>query len=771
MAKHNRLKRIGVGGPKQSSKKSNGDNNTQNKGKTPSKDQATSSPSPLLTTGATSPPQASQLKSINLLEKYINFSKETVKSLQDDANSSLLGLRAKHGIIDVPMEYRAQVQGRCQRQYFNDKIEGKLSDYHQRPERPAICHWIDEWKWFAAESRPFISDGLKLLPDDQVIQIDWRLISNSGLDEGFIRPVIAAGGWPLIPGSSIKGLFRRACMEMQEIAPSQVMKWCGGETANGDTQPGLLRFHGAWPADSDWREHLLDVAHPQQHWQVGIEPDNHSANAVVSLYKPRLHIAVSSRDPSIKEEDWKKIRSVLRHALGMGIGGRTCAGYGSIRTSVSSGTSSQELLFECSLEGQGPASKLLNGTSEFRPNMFRSAIRGMALRLFGGVTDHKTARQAVAQIFGSIDPEDGEKACIGLVASAFLQDLPDEDVLVCFKPRQHKSNQWAYTAVGTLQWRLIKSMPDNDQELLKQLLQALHGLVMALGGFGKSWRRPDHRVFYPEYYTNDKDDEIKSLIGCYWQWWDLSSLPSFLQVQSPEDLKRLLRESRSLAQQWLKATGKQLAEEGAQGWREVIHPERFYIWTRKAEDRSDAVAIHWFHAAPLNNQIFSSDNSKLKLKGTYLSGFVRQNRQTDLPGFTRPRKPIVGHIWNRLLPLSPDPSPKTHEIHSVINQATTSRNAAFQRPAKVKSNNLKYKAPPQSEKRRAYRGSQFITLDNMHKGSFLEIVVLNVPDGRKNVPDGLRQEFQCFINQMDQNQEFDANFERLIWRDVETRLS
>jgi hypothetical protein len=114
--------------------------------------------------------------------------------------------------------------------------------------------------------------------------------------------------------------------------------------------------------------------------------------------------------------------------------------------------------------------------------------------------------------------------------------------------------------------------------------------------------------------------------------------------------------------------------------------------------------------------------------------------------------------------LSPDPSPKTHEIHSVINQATTSRNAAFQRPAKVKSNNLKYKAPPQSGKRRPWRGSQFITLDNMHEGSFLEIVVLNVPDG-------LRQEFQCFINQMDQNQEFDANFERLIWRDVETQLS
>jgi hypothetical protein len=59
----------------------------------------------------------------------------------------------------------------------------------------------------------------------------------------------------------------------------------------------------------------------------------------------------------------------------------------------------------------------------------------------------------------------------------------------------------------------------------------------------------------------------------------------------------------------------------------------------------------------------------------------------------------------------------------------------------------------------------------MHEGSFLEIVALNVPDSRKNVPDGLRQEFQCFINQMDHNQESGANFERLIWRDVETQLS
>jgi CRISPR-associated protein Cmr6 len=52
-------------------------------------------------------------------------------------------------------------------------------------------------------------------------------------------------------------------------------------------------------------------------------------------------------------------------------------------------------------------------------------------------------------------------------------------------------------------------------EALKKLLEKLMQFAMVLGGFGKSWRRADHRLFFEDYYENDR---YKALIGCHWQW-------------------------------------------------------------------------------------------------------------------------------------------------------------------------------------------------------------------------------------------------------------
>ena len=253
---------------------------------------------------------------------------------------------------------------------------------------------------------PFSIKNLHVLE----VQIDWRLISNSGVDEGFIRPVIGAGGWPLIPGSGIKGLFRRACSQQR------LERWCGSDCAAGDLSPGILRFHGAWPADGSWTTGLLDLAHPQQNWQVGFSngSESHSAFGVVSLYQPKLQIALSATDPELSATEWDEIDDTLKRALRAGISGRTCVGYGS------SGRISGELLFQCGLDGQGPAAKLLDGSVEFRPTMFRAAIRGMALRLFGGLTDDRSALQAVGKIFGSLSREEGQH--VGLLATAYTDD-------------------------------------------------------------------------------------------------------------------------------------------------------------------------------------------------------------------------------------------------------------------------------------------------------------------------------------------------------------
>ncbi len=145
----------------------------------------------------------------------------------------------------VPMMFRAQVNGRCQIQ----RLKGKESD---------AIRWSDEWI-SCVETVP---DSRSENVQTQDCEITWRLVTNSGLDDSVIRPVIGAQGLPYFPGSSMKGMFRRAC------TPTQAERYCGRPLPGHDWQPGILRFHGGYPIQKSWTDHLLDIVHPQQSWQV-----------------------------------------------------------------------------------------------------------------------------------------------------------------------------------------------------------------------------------------------------------------------------------------------------------------------------------------------------------------------------------------------------------------------------------------------------------------------------------------------------------------------
>ena len=496
----------------------------------------------------------------------------------------------------VPIEFRAQVPGRAQRQYIKRPKDAPPGW------KPDIQLWIDQWTDRIDDKVPFSAEGLHIVE----AQIDWRLISNSGTDEGIIRPVIGAGGWPLLPGSGIKGLFRRAC------PAGKVQRWCGSPCASGDLSPGVLRFHGAWPANVNWTQGLLDVAHPQQNWQVGFGngSESHSAFGIVSLHRPLLKIGLSSTVP-LGDGEWAVIDATLKKALEQGLGGRTVAGYGS------SGKIEGDVLFQVGLEGQGPAAKLLDGTAEFRPTMFRAAIRGMALRLFGGLNDERTALQVVGELFGSLSREEGQN--VGLLATAFTGSQTQLG--------KFGSGTWAqpvFATSGQLQWRQARHLrKGEDAVLLAELLGQLHGLVVTLGGFGRGWRRPDHRIFAPWY--------SKTPIGTHWQWLKPAELPEGLHVQSADDLERLLRQSQATARRWLAAVNRKPGNPAS--WREVLAPDRVGIWLRQATDPEDAVAVGWFHEAPEADREGNKDPRDLK--------------KTDIGG----RVNQVGRIWNRLLPL------------------------------------------------------------------------------------------------------------------------
>ena len=513
---------------------------------------------------------------------------------------------------DVPMEYRAQVQERCQRQYFKAKVRrmGIIDT--------AVNHWLNEWTVAADSQSPFNEKDLKTIE----LEINWRLIANSGLDEGIIRPVIAAGGWPIIPGSSIKGLCRKACRNAG-IESSQMQRWFGSTE-----QAGIIRFHGAWPTDSSWKNGLLDLTHPQQDWQIGKGKRIHSANVLISLYKPRLSIALSSRDSQLDPDEWKAIENHLRDALKLGIGGRTSAGYG-----ISSHPSSDPV-FSCCIEGRFPTPQLLDRKPEFRPTMFRAAIRGMALRLFSGITSEKMANSAVDQLFGTLQSVHDHKPKVGLLAVRFhaLDGSHSTEIV---------NGHEATTISGTLEWIATRQLNAEESHKLQALLAGVHGLVMALGGFGRSWRRPDHKFFYQIQQAYDK------LIGCHWQWRKPNDLYPWIDVSSPDDLQALLTRTRAYARQWLHST-KHLQDAPLPSWREVIHPDRVLIWCRSAENNKDARAIRWFHRRPsASHQQWRNADTQPALFRTDLAGRVA-NEKVDY------QQTLVGSIWNRMLPINDD---------------------------------------------------------------------------------------------------------------------
>ena len=144
----------------------------------------------------------------------------------------------KFNYEDVPMMYRAQVDGRCNLQY------GKAQHDLER--------WTEEWVAPDEnnEYQPFYQhqEPEKLSLDGSVyrlkVEFPFRVFTNCGQDS-ILRPTIGKNGIPFIPGSSIKGLFKRL-QNHPAVSKETINKYCG--TAD---EPGILRFHGAYPV-GDW---------------------------------------------------------------------------------------------------------------------------------------------------------------------------------------------------------------------------------------------------------------------------------------------------------------------------------------------------------------------------------------------------------------------------------------------------------------------------------------------------------------------------------------
>jgi len=159
------------------------------------------------------------------------------------------------------------------------------------------------------------------------------------------------------------------------------------------------------------------------------------------------------------------------------------------------------------------------------------------------------------------------------------------------------------------------------QRALKKFVTYLVKFSLLLGGFGKSWRRVNHSLFFPEYFKRND----KAAIGCHWEF-NESSKDLYITAAT-DDLKniaRFLSEGQERAIEWLKVNNLEPTCHVAD-WREVWHPEKVEVWGRIAEDKNSSKAIYWFHDSYSEGQC---------IKQTTLTGKLNN----------------IGRIWHRMYP-------------------------------------------------------------------------------------------------------------------------
>jgi len=343
----------------------------------------------------------------------------------------------------VPMMFRAQVEGRCQLQRIDPARKATRERLRQKQDAEI---WAEEWAEKTHPVAPLFGAGVQT----RSYQLAWRFVTNGGQDDGVIRPVIGAKGYPFYPGSSMKGVFRQAC------TLKQAAYYCGSE----DLTPGILRFHGGYPV-KNWTQNLVDLVHPQQGWQVKTvetseKPSGESGFALISLYQPTLQFGISS---VLSNTDWGEVWQIWERALGFGIGCRVSSGYGLPQARLKPNgeidhavNATGEVLCRFFLKGEGQAPKLIDEQSEFRPNIFRGALRGHTLRLFGGLTDANSAEDLVETLFGGIRGQGKQ----GLLKLAFQQSSLELDTF------SKGFSEPIYNVTGELLW-LLTPKPLSDE--------------------------------------------------------------------------------------------------------------------------------------------------------------------------------------------------------------------------------------------------------------------------------------------------------------------
>ena len=396
----------------------------------------------------------------------------------------------------------------------------------------------------------------------------------------------------------LKGLFRRVC------SAEQAVLYCGDEEK---LSPGILRFHGAYPID-DWaatkevtirkrgsdiketRYRMVDVVHPQQKRQVeGINNNRNKATAlaIISFYQPSFIFEFSSASSEI---DWQEVEQLILNAVLKGIGGKTSTGYGLGGHLPSQSATLPDYPLNIPFSATGVSPLLRNDEPEFRPNLFKATLRGHFTRLLSGVCNNEKAiTKEVDRFFGSYTSP-------GIVQ-------------IYWESQKEEYNTTSTNATYETEGILHIKAPPLERKFLELVLK--FGFIM--GGFGKSWRRVDHKKFYPEYKKLSQGINI----GCHWECQD----STWCNITTIKDLKDFFENLHEYCNSRLGSKNLDFIR-----LKETWHPQRVSVYSKIV---ANSKVVRLFH-----NDIF---------KQTPAIGGKNV-------GDTRPK--FVSSVWHRMLPIN-----------------------------------------------------------------------------------------------------------------------
>lgn len=312
--------------------------------------------------------------------------------------------------------------------------------------------------------------------------------------EGMILPA-QIGGYPCIPGSSLKGSvlswIKQSWAQMDE---SERTFWESLIQSNrGGWRPRAIRFESI-PLNN-LEPYPLN---PQQPWQVF-----QKSNRALSIQwqacpqEPpspnpyRLNIQVILRKTlSPEQNSWLKtrIKQALEH---QGVGRGTRSGFGRLVETLPQGT------WEIKLKGMKPgiqtkdAKKQINGKYRWSPQVLRANLRSWFLRLSLGQLRREDAEILTSIIFGGF----GSPAKLSLVSYRVHAGRTIESQ----SPPSRNQSTNDYANIDRKDAEEVWSLRATCNEEYKPLIGLLLELAQRLGGLGPGWRRPPHILSFNGY--------------------------------------------------------------------------------------------------------------------------------------------------------------------------------------------------------------------------------------------------------------------------------